>query len=205
MSNRKHKDWMMSEVRYLQDNRQLPDDVIAGALERTIGSIQGARKRYNILKGGDGRLKPGHKPWNKGKSYTANGSEKTWFKKGHLPHNTKEDHAISIRYHVKGYHYKYIRLSKGIWVLLHRHIWEAVNGQIPKGYNVCFKDKNTLNCNIENLELVSRQENMRRNQNREKASEKMKKVWNYQRTLSCFGIETPFFKKLRIAQIKNYS
>ena len=37
------------------------------------------------------------------------------------------------------------------------------NGKIPKGMIVVFKDGNTMNCVIENLELISFSENMRIN------------------------------------------
>ena len=37
----------------------------------------------------------------------------------------------------------------------HYYIWEKTNGKIPKGYYLCFKDGNTLNCELENLYLVT--------------------------------------------------
>lgn len=46
---------------------------------------------------------------------------------------------------------------------LQRHIWEQTNGPIPPGHNIIFKDRNTLNCNLDNLELVSNSELMTRN------------------------------------------
>ena len=39
-------------------------------------------------------------------------------------------------------------------VLLHRYMWEKYNGEIPKGYQIHHKDKNRLNYDIDNLELV---------------------------------------------------
>lgn len=82
---------------------------------------------------------------------------KTQFKKGHLPHNTKKDGAISIRKHKRtGQAYKYIRIAKGEWVLLHRHMWEQQEGPIPPGYNCQFIDKDTMNCDIDNLYLINR-------------------------------------------------
>ena len=38
--------------------------------------------------------------------------------------------------------------------LLHRYIWEKYNGKIPKGYEVHHKDKNRINYDINNLELI---------------------------------------------------
>lgn len=42
------------------------------------------------------------------------------------------------------------------WKLKHRVVWESVNGKIPKGYVVIFRDNDKTNTNIENLILVDR-------------------------------------------------
>ena len=44
------------------------------------------------------------------------------------------------------------------WQLKHYYIWEKANGKIPKGYYLCFKDGNTLNCELENLYLLTPRE-----------------------------------------------
>lgn len=49
------------------------------------------------------------------------------------------------------------------WPLLHRHRWAEAHGPIPPGHAVVFRDGDRTNCALENLELVSRQELMRRN------------------------------------------
>lgn len=59
--------------------------------------------------------------------------------------------------------YVEIRIRKGKYVLKHRHVWEQANGKVPKGYIVVFKDRNQNNIVVENLELISREENMQRN------------------------------------------
>ncbi len=188
---RKNKDWKTSEVRYLQQNRFLPDGEIAEALQRSEGAIKGARIRYGIKKDGDGRFKKHSVPWNKGISHNAGGrSPQTRFKPGNLPANTKHDYAISYRYN-KETPYKYIRVALGVWVLLHRYVWELTNGEIPAGHNVTFKDGDTTNCDISNLELISKRENMERNRNHKKAAETLKKTWNYQRSLAAFGLYKP--------------
>lgn len=43
-------------------------------------------------------------------------------------------------------------------VLIHRAIYEAYYGEIPKGYIIHHKDGNKLNNNIENLECLTRAE-----------------------------------------------
>lgn len=50
-----------------------------------------------------------------------------------------------------------------VWPLLQRHVWAQAHGPIPPGHNVCFRDGDRANCALDNLELVSRREMMRRN------------------------------------------
>lgn len=88
------------------------------------------------------------------------------FKKGHKPHNTLADGAISIRgYGGRDANFKiyYIRLSEGNWYPLHHYIYENVFGPIPLRMVVGFKDGNTLNCLLDNLYLLEMTENMKRN------------------------------------------
>lgn len=110
------------------------------------------------------RFQKGHEAWNKGlKGQCAAGSEKGWFKKGNLPPNTKHDGYISIRKDNSGNSYQYIRVALGKHVQLQRHIWEQHNGKIPPKHCVIFKDGDTFNCDISNLECISMKENMKRN------------------------------------------
>lgn len=164
--------------------------VIAEKLGRTVSSIWNMATLYGLKKSKEfksrqgreaaeahydeiskGWYKKGQVPHNKGKKLnefmSAEGikrSKLTRFKKGQLPHNTKHDGAVSWRKeNTKAGGYYYLRLRKSYWVLLHRYLWEQVRGPIPEGMNVQFKDGNSRNCTIENLELVSKGENMQRN------------------------------------------
>jgi len=107
-------------------------------------------------------FKAGHTPINKGlKGVCAPGCEKTWFKKGHAPSNTLYDGKVTIRCNNRqkrdgGYMYKWIRVSKGKWIPLHQHVWIKKHGPIPEGYTLRFKNKDTLDCRLNNLELISR-------------------------------------------------
>ncbi len=109
------------------------------------------------------RFKKGHEPHNQGKiGFRA--SPKSEFKKGQLPANTLYDGAISIRKDTKsGRSYKYVRVAKAKWELLHRQVWISAKGRIPPKHVVAFVDGNTLNCALENLELITCGENLRRN------------------------------------------
>lgn len=110
------------------------------------------------------QFKPGHQSWNKGKKGLCFiGSKVSHFKKGHLPANTKADGVVTIRKYGKGYQYKHIRVALGKWVLYQRYVWQQHNGQIPAGSIIVFKDGNSLNCDISNLECITKKENASRN------------------------------------------
>lgn len=120
-------------------------------------------------------FKRGHAPANKGLKQTeymsAEAIERTKatrFKKGQLPHNSyNEVGKITIRYdhpdRKGGKIYKYICLELGKWKSLHVYNWEKKHGKVPKGHCLWFIDGDTLNAEPENLELITRAENMQRN------------------------------------------
>lgn len=108
------------------------------------------------------RYQKGREPENKGKTMPKEVYEKvkrTMFKKGNKPHNTNYNghERISKNGYIE------IRIRLGKYVLKHRYVWEQTNGKVPKGYIVVFKDRNPNNIVLENLELISREENMQRN------------------------------------------
>lgn len=112
------------------------------------------------------QYKKGHTPANKGKKISKELKEKlahTYFKKGHTPANTKFNGAITKRRDKTGRPYYFIRLAKAKWELCHRYLWEKANGPIPNGCNIVFKDGNTLNCVLENLECLTDKELMEKN------------------------------------------
>lgn len=107
------------------------------------------------------QFKKGLRVWNAGtKGLTS--ENKTSFKKGQLPHNTKYDGCINIRRHDEsGLPYYYIRVANGKWMLLHRFIWEDYwEEKLESTTVVRFKDGNTLNIDPENLLAVSREKHM---------------------------------------------
>lgn len=174
----KRRFWTKEEIGYLRQHYpNEPTRVICEQLGRSYSGVAGMAMKLGIQKseafrndpvlsgrtsngnrGGSTRFKPGHKAWNKGMKGLQIGGHETQFKPGRLPHNTKHDGAISVR---DGY--KYIRISKAVWVPLHRHVWEQKHGPIPEGMNLIFKDKNRMNCDLDNLELLSNKELMQRN------------------------------------------
>lgn len=118
-----------------------------------------------------GMFKKGNVSFNKGKKQSEYMSaemiertKSTRFKKGNIPHNSyNEVGKVVTRQNDGERPYQYICLALGKWVLYHRDVWEKANGKIPAGYCIWFKDGNSLNCEIENLELITRKENRLRN------------------------------------------
>lgn len=107
------------------------------------------------------RFKKGQIPHNLGKPMSEETKNKvlpTCFKKGQLPPNTK---PIGYERICKD-GYVEVKTEKG-FCLKHRHIWSNTFGEIPKGANVQFIDGNRHNLSLDNLELVVKSENMRRN------------------------------------------
>lgn len=49
------------------------------------------------------------------------------------------------------------------WRAVHHLVWEEVNGAIPKGYRLLFKDGNRMNIALDNLELVRKEDILARN------------------------------------------
>ena len=113
---------------------------------------------YTIKPSEKTMFKKGHKPWNKGVKGLDIGGKQTQFKKGNRPHNWKPDG--SERIDKDGF--KMIKLN-GKYVHKHRHLWEEKNGPVPKGYVVYFKDGDKENLTIDNLGIITREENMKRN------------------------------------------
>jgi len=111
-------------------------------------------------------FRPGHRPHNAGKKgWQAGGdSWKTQFKPGMRPHTWRP--IGSERVSKDGYLLRKIT-DTGYkcrdWVGVHKIIWEAVNGPIPKGHVLRFRDGNQQNICLENLGLLTRAEQMRRN------------------------------------------
>ena len=180
--------WTDDEVRMLTERYpDTPTQQIADGIGRTLeqcyhkahqlGLHKSAEFRASDLsgrtngtnRGTSTRFAPGQKPWNKGTSYTAGGrSAETQFRKG-----VRQGIAAAIyqpvgteRISKDGYLERKINDDFPIhrrWRAVHLVAWEAANGPLPDGHAICFRDGNRQNRALENLELVSRAELMRRN------------------------------------------
>lgn len=112
------------------------------------------------------RFAPGNVPWNKGTSYQAGGrSAETRFKPGSRSIRWDPDiYAVgALRMNADGYVDMKVREGLRAWDRFHRILWEDAHGPIPRGMCLVFRDGDRLNLELENLELVTRGEIMRRN------------------------------------------
>ncbi len=126
---------------------------------------------HKISCGRNGQFAPGFEPWNKG-TKGATGANSGSFKKGSIPANVKpighertcsKDGIILVKvdevnpYSSTGY--------RGRYRPKHHVVWEQHNGPIPKGMVVRFRDNDRLNCDIKNLEMVTKAEHLQLNRN----------------------------------------
>ena len=153
--------YTIQQIQFLRDNAAWKTNVELTALfnkrfriKKSVSAIFGAKHRYGIYGGISGwngyRLKPGHIPWNKGKSTFVPKGEKA---PAALPIGTERETSngyvmVKISYHRQP--------SNKNWVYKHKLIWEAENGMLPKGYVVIFADKNKKNFALDNLIAVSK-------------------------------------------------
>lgn len=110
-----------------------------------------------------GQFKKGNVPFNKGTKGLMK-PNKTSFKKGNVPANRRpigserktKDGYIEIKINDG-------KLNKN-WMCKHRYVYQKHYGKIPEGYNVVFLDGDKNNCNISNLEIISKAEDLIMNQ-----------------------------------------
>ena len=106
--------------------------------------------------GNSGSFKKGHIPTTKGTKGIMKPNSGS-FKKRHIANNRKS--IGSERVNRDGYiELKISNPDK--WKLKHRVVFEKHYGDIPKNMIVIFLDKNKTNCDIDNLELVTKREHL---------------------------------------------
>lgn len=161
-------EWTKKEIKFLcskyayYTNQELAD--LLGVTKRHISNKATKLGLRGKLHGKDGRFVKGNESWNKGLKGLQLSPATQW-KKGEEPRNAKYDGAISERQNSCGKIYLYVRLAKSRWELLHRVVWQSYRGDIPASHMITFKDGNTRNCDIANLECIPRRElaNVNRN------------------------------------------
>ena len=177
--------WTKKEVAALR--RRYPNEftaTIARDFRRSTSSVYAAAAKYGIKKSADHLNRPechrldgsqgvatrfvkGQEPPNKGmKGWDAGGRShetrfrpgqrpQTWLPVGSYRRTTKERFWILK---VQDHGSQHER-----WIPLHKLIWIEHNGPIATGHVVRFIDGDVDNVTIENLECITRVENMRRN------------------------------------------
>ena len=134
-------------------------------LDLSVGQITSTLKRYGINTGLTGTFQKGMTPHNKGKKMSAEVYKKlrhTMFKKGN---NINCRPVGSERITKDGYiEIKIANPNK--WQSKHITIWESHNGKVPKNHCVIFLDGDKRNLDIDNLALISREENLFLNKNK---------------------------------------
>ncbi len=83
----------------------------------------------------------------------------TFFRKGHVPANHKP-----VGYErINRDRYVEVKVAEpNKFRQKHRVVWEKYFGPIPAGYNVQFRDKNRQNLNPDNLYLINRSEQLKK-------------------------------------------
>jgi len=139
--------------------------------EMTPTCMKQFRQRHGIKSGVTGWYQKGHPPGNKGKKLEEYVGEEraaeikkrisaTQFKKGDRPVNEMPVGTIVVS--SDGYKLRKKQMEGTIWErweFLHRAVWEEHNGPIPEGMMITFKDSNKLNCDIDNLMMITKGEN----------------------------------------------
>jgi hypothetical protein len=132
--------------------------------EAFLNSNKSGRMNKGSDRGKNTQFKEGLKPWNKGTKGLCSPNKHS-FATGHVPHNALPDWAESVRIDSKsGRKYLLLKLP-GVRKLVFKHVWLWLqhHNEVPDGHVVVFKDGNTMNCVIDNLECITRKTLMVRN------------------------------------------
>lgn len=147
---------------------------ISRIMGRGISSISNRRQKLGLKRTpeqqaliGNGQFGPGKTPWNAGKKgWQAGGRSKdTQFKPGVKPSNTWRPVGAE-RMSKDGILYRKVAdtgIKRDDWKAVHVLAWEEHNGPLPDGHIVIFKDGNRANFEPDNLQAITRADNMRRN------------------------------------------
>ena len=174
--------WTKQEIKFITDNySDMNTADIATILNRPLSGVYGKAYTMGLKKSKDYmtkllaiesaklkelgktyQFKTGNVPYNYGQKMSTilyEKCQKTMFKKGQKPHNTRKEGEESKS--TDGY--TYVKIADNDWRLKHRVIWEKINGPIPDNHIVVFKDNNLTNFDINNLQLITKADNMLRN------------------------------------------
>jgi hypothetical protein len=130
------------------------------------------------------RFPKGHVPANKGlrrPGYAPGGMAETQFKPGRRPRIAVGGHRVDC----EGFLMRRVSdTGYNDWRYEHRLLWEEANGPIPKGHKLAFRDCDRKHVVLDNLELVTDAEMMRRNSFRNNYSPEIVEVIDLRRQLT---------------------
>lgn len=105
------------------------------------------------------RFKPGNKPWNKGMK-GIHLSPESEFKPGRESATKMSIGSVTVRKR-RGHKRAFVKIADpNVWSERAKVVWEKHNGKIPKGMVIHHKDRDTLNDNIGNLQMMTRAEHI---------------------------------------------
>ncbi|WP_347460961.1 HNH endonuclease signature motif containing protein [Acinetobacter sp. ANC 7454] len=151
---------------FLHEHRYMLREEMTALFNQAFGTNISRRvlnskcERIGALTGRTGRIEKGNKPWNTGTKGLLK-ANKTTFKKGNKPHNTK---PVGYERITKDGYIEVKVAEPNKFMMKHRYVWEQVNGPVPKGHAIVFKNTDKQDCRIDNLVLVTRGELARLNQ-----------------------------------------
>lgn len=154
------KAYTQEQLDFVSGNRTLPHADLTAAFNKRFGTSKSrdaihslcARKEWKT--GRTGRFEKGHKPWNIGTKDVCRANSGS-FRRGNIPLNHKP--VGSERICAKDGYILVKVAEPNVYKHKHRVLWESVYGKIPDGMLLRFRDGNRLNCDMDNLHLVTRQ------------------------------------------------
>lgn len=105
------------------------------------------------------RFRAGQSPWNKGLKGLDIGGKATQFKKGHRPPHY---HPVGTIIEDSDGYLKIKVADPNRWEFIHKRVWAAAHGPIPRGHRLWWKDGDHHNCALNNLELLCGKDHMAR-------------------------------------------
>ena len=132
--------------------------------------VLGIRRPENV-----GQFQPGHtsgcvkRPgWRNSTSFAQRPqATREDYRRGNLPMNVVPLGTVKVRESPrKGKPVMYVKIDApnpytnawGAWVQLSRHTWKQAHGPIPSGHVIMYLDGDTLNCDLDNLVMLTRGE-----------------------------------------------
>ena len=159
-------------TRFQRDDRAIYSKARSMGLARSaeyLASEHACRLRRGDNIGAAYRFQKGHTTWNAGmKGWQAEGCQATQFKAGQVNGMAAQllQPVGAERITKDGIRQRKIREDgppQKRWRAYHAILWEEHHGPIPAGHIVVFRDRDMTRIEIDNLELITRAENMRRN------------------------------------------